>query len=120
MRALDGAGGSAYANEMLNEIRAARVSYDAGRNVTVVEAAEGGSGALREVPSALLLDADGLLAGVDLRDGSGRGWVVMLRPHEDVASSRPARVRAALGSDGRPSTVHVPDVRARGSEMAIL
>jgi hypothetical protein len=119
MPALDGAGGSAYAEGMLNEIRAARVSYDAGRNVTVVEAGEG-SGALREVPSALLLDADGLLAGVDLRDGSGRGWVVMLRPHEDVATSRPARVRAALGADGRPSTVHVPDVRARGSEMAIL
>ncbi|HQY64488.1 MAG: hypothetical protein IPF92_03225 [Myxococcales bacterium] len=105
---------------MLHEIRAARASYDPGLNVTVVDAAEGGGGALRDVSSTLLLDADGLLAGVDLRDGAGRGWVVMLRPHEDVASSRPARVRAALALDGRPATLHVPDVRARGSEMAIL
>lgn len=105
---------------MLNEIRASHVSYDAARNVTVVEAGGGAHEALRDVPSTLLLDSDGLLAGVDLRDEGGRGWVVMLRPHEDVASSRPARVRASLASDGRPSTIQVPEVRARGSEMAIL
>jgi hypothetical protein len=46
----------------------------------------------------LLLDARGKLVGVDL-GGAGFGRVaIMIGAHEDVASTRPARVTASAGS----------------------
>jgi hypothetical protein len=107
---------------MLKELEARSVSFDLGTDSTVVELADAPKHPVfRDAAGTLLLDEEGCLAGIDLRGPSGSGWVVMLRPHEDVARSEPGRtVRVAVGLDQRPTVVRVPGARPRGAEMSIL
>jgi hypothetical protein len=46
----------------------------------------------------LLLDARGKLVGVDLGGGGFGRVAIMIGAHEDVASTRPARVHVASGA----------------------
>jgi hypothetical protein len=119
---LDGSAIRAYRPEMLKELEARSVSFDVGTDSTVVELAGAPKHPVfRDTAGTLLLDDEGRLAGIDLRGPSGSGWVVMLRPHEDVARTEPGRsVRVAVGDDERPTVVRIPGARPRGAEMSIL
>ncbi len=109
---------------MLNEVKATRVRFDPQANATLIEIGGAPAGTSWDRPvvgGTLLLDADGLLAGVDLRSGSGQGWVVMLLSHEDVARTEPAtELRVVSDAQGKPLALRVSTARARGSEMSIL
>ena len=71
---------------MLNERPASGLSYDARTDIATVAIAQGAPTTFRtrQIEGALLLDAQGFLVGLDLRDDQGRGVVVMLGPHEAV------------------------------------
>ena len=107
---------------MLKQLEARTVSFDVGTDSTVVELADAPKHPVfRDTSGTLLLDAEGRLAGIDLRGSSGSGWVVMLRPHEEVARSEPGRnVRVAFTADERPAVLRIPGARPRGAEMSIL
>lgn len=97
---------------MLPEKRVVRAeSIDGGRKVVLHlaqasrGAAEPQSTASRAVPAILLLDASGLLVGVDV-DPDGARVVLMLGAHEEVKSTEAAS--AILDGD----TVTVVTVRA--------
>ncbi len=66
---------------MLNEIQAESLTYDDGLDTARIRA-PGAKGHGR----LALFDARGYLVGVDLRDDDPRGSIVMLGPHEAVAS----------------------------------
>jgi hypothetical protein len=105
---------------MLREVTPTHVSFDPSADLTVVGTG-GADGPLVRRTATLLFDAAGTLAGVDLRGPSGDGWVVMLGPHEDVASTEAGRsVEVASDASGKPSLVRVPGARPRGAEMSIL
>lgn len=105
---------------MLREVTATHVSFDPSTDLTLVRTG-GGDGTLVRRTATLLLDAAGTLAGIDLRGPGGDGWVVMLGPHEDVASTEPGRsIDVASDESGKPSLLRVPGARPRGAEMSIL
>jgi hypothetical protein len=105
---------------MLRDITATHVSFDPSAELTIVRTGTGDGPFVRRT-ATLLLDAAGTLAGVDLRGPGGDGWVVMLGPHEDVASTEGGHsVDVASDETGKPSLVRVPGARPRGAEMSIL
>ena len=57
-----------------------------------------------DLPATLLLDGSGHLVGVDVAPESPNRLVVMLGPHESVASTTGARVHVEGG--GRTVTLH--------------
>ena len=74
--------------DMLQEIRADGLSYDAGTDTARLKA-PGATGKGR----LALLDAQGFLVGVDLRGDDPRGSVIMLGPHEAVTETRELAAR---------------------------
>ncbi len=106
---------------MIREERASRLAYEPSRDVLHVVVEEVSPGAAREDDAAvdLLLDAAGHLVGVDLGGEGFARIVVMLGPHEAVASSRPARARVAK-LDGRIAYVAFGDAKraARGGDKS--
>lgn len=105
---------------MLREVTATHVSFDPSADLTIVRTGTADGPFVRRT-ATLLLDAAGTLAGVDLRGPGGDGWVVMLGPHEDIASTEAGRpVDVASDEGGKPSQLRVPGARPRGAEMSIL
>jgi hypothetical protein len=73
---------------MLHEIQAETLVYERATDTARLRAPGAhGKGHLA------LLDANGLLVGIDLRGDDPRASVVMLGPHEAVATSREVRAR---------------------------
>jgi hypothetical protein len=106
---------------MIREERAQRVVYDNRTDVAriVVQAGAGGgdaSRALEQMPVDLLLDATGHLVGIDLGGEGFKRKVVMLGPHESVASTRPARIAIAHVA-GQPD--EVAEIVVDGARAAI-
>jgi len=106
---------------MLHELTPKAVSFDPPTDSTVVTLHGAAKGTPTSARSTLLVDGDGCLVGIDLRRGGGQGYVVMLGPHEDVASTVEGRtVDVAFDGEGKPTSVRVKGYRARGAEMSIL
>jgi hypothetical protein len=90
---------------MLPETRATSYAHDPALGTVVVYAPAGTRPELHgELPATLLLDAKGHLVGVDVAPGRPERLVVMLGPHESVASSMDARVYIEGG--GQKVTLH--------------
>ncbi len=78
---------------MIREEQAQGVMYDTKNDRARIVVRAGQSGPDKEVRDVdLLLDAKGYLVGVDLGGEGFKRKVLMLGPHESVASARPARV----------------------------
>ena len=104
---------------MLSELRATNVVYDSAGDVTHVTIHPPPAGATpHETPASLLLDARGFLVGVDLEPEGAARIVVMLGPHEAVASQRNARVMVLRGAGGEPCEVQISSAgrACRGAE----
>jgi len=98
---------------MLLERKARSCSYDAARRTARLEVGDGG-GAVAGASGAVLLDRDGRVVGVDLEPGSSARVVVMLGPHEAVASTRPARLEVSRDSRGEVAAVVIHGVDPPG------
>ena len=98
---------------VLNERRATALTYDAALDViqVSVSSAHGVAATKRVAAAALLLDASGFLVGVDVGAEGPSRIVVMLGPHEAVASVQPARVEI-LEASGDLLEVHVTNAKA--------
>jgi hypothetical protein len=94
---------------LLDERHARSLRYDAAtdRATLTVDAQGAGGGAGAATPAALLLDAKGLLVGVDVEPEGPRRVVVMLGAHEAVATTRPTRVDVVRAADGEVVEVHI-------------
>ena len=100
---------------MLEELAAEAAVYDVPSDTLRVTSAAGFP-AGRSKPKAgaaqLLVDKKGMLVGVDLPDSGGSGrWVIMLGPHEAVASTVPASVQVQTSGDGARLVVFVSDAK---------
>ncbi len=90
---------------MLPETRATSYAHDPALGTVVVYSKPGTSLGLKgDLPATLLLDGAGHLVGVDVAPDSPDRLVVMLGPHESVASTLDARVHVEGG--GRTVTLH--------------
>jgi hypothetical protein len=95
----------AYHAGMLPETRATSYAHDPALGTVVVYSQPGSRPALQgDLAGKLLLDAKGHLVGVDVAPDSQDRLIVMLGPHESVASSLDARVHVEGG--GRTVTLH--------------
>ncbi len=96
----------AYDGVMLPETRATSYANDPalGTVIVYVDAAGKRPDLNGEHPARLLLDGKGHLVGVDVEPDSPKRLVVMLGPHESVASATDARVHVEGG--GRTVTLH--------------
>ena len=95
----------AYHAHMLPETRATSYAHDPALGTVVVYSQPGARPALHgELPGRLLLDGKGHLVGVDVSPETPERLVVMLGPHEAVASTKDARVHIEGG--GRTVTLH--------------
>ena len=95
----------AYHAAMLPETRATSYAHDPALGTVVVYSQPGARPELQGVQAAkLLLDGKGHLVGLDVAPDSQHRLVVMLGPHESVASSADARVNIEGG--GRTVTLH--------------
>jgi hypothetical protein len=81
---------------MLNERKGTGFTYDAGADRALVRV-EGAGSPRRSVNASLLLDDKGFLVGVDV-DPEGARVVVMLGRHEDVATTKDAKVDVESGA----------------------
>lgn len=85
--------GGAYHAGMLPETRATSYAHDASLGTVVLYTVGGEPTALHgDQPARLLLDAAGHLVGVDVAPDRPERRVVMLGPHESVATTKDARV----------------------------
>jgi hypothetical protein len=85
---------------MIREERAQSVVYDMQADVARIVVQASPNGAAKEQRDVdLLLDAKGYLVGVDLGGEGFKRKVVMLGPHESVASTRSARIAIAYVVD---------------------
>jgi hypothetical protein len=90
---------------MLPETRATSYAHDPALGTVVVYSKPGASPDLHgDLPATLLLDGSGHLVGLDVAPESPNRLVVMLGPHESVASTTSARVHVEGG--GRTVTLH--------------
>lgn len=90
---------------MLPETRATSYAHDPSLGTVVVFAPAGSRPELHgELPATLLLDAKGHLVGLDVAPERPERLIVMLGPHESVASSTAARVHVEGG--GQKVTLH--------------
>ena len=93
---------------MLPETRATSYAHDPahpGGAVVVVYSQPGVRPELHgDLPARLLLDGKGHLVGVDVAPDSPNRLIVMLGPHESVATTTDARVHVEGG--GRTVTLH--------------
>ena len=95
----------AYHADMLPETRATSYAHDPALGTVVVYSQPGARPALHgELPGRLLLDGKGHLVGVDVSPDTPERLVVMLGPHEAVATTTDARVHVEGG--GRTVTLH--------------
>ncbi|MDB4994921.1 MAG: hypothetical protein JWM74_2353 [Myxococcaceae bacterium] len=102
---------------MIREERAQSVMYDTQTDVARIVVQAGPSGADKEAREVdLLLDAKGHLVGVDLGGEGFKRKVVMLGPHESVASTRPARITIAHVA-GQPD--EIAELTLEGARAAI-
>jgi len=111
---------------MLREERAERIAYDAGRDEARVLTGltqHGRIGRARDEVD-LLLDASGYLVGVDLGGAGLERTVVMVGPHEAVASTQKAVVEIARDAAGQVAEVVITSaatsIRARDRNPYIL
>lgn len=96
---------------MLPEKKATSYAKDPALGTVVVYSEAGARPELHgETEARLLLDARGHLVGIDVAPDSPNRLVVMLGPHEAVASQRDARVRVEGG--GRTLTLNGSAARA--------
>ncbi|HWL84510.1 MAG TPA: hypothetical protein VNO21_01840 [Polyangiaceae bacterium] len=105
---------------MVREERAVSTSYD-GASDTFRLVCETGEIVGREQANVdLLLDEKGYLVGVDLGGEGFERLVVMLGPHEAVASQRPSPAEIVRGKEGRILYVAFSNARgaARGNEKS--
>lgn len=96
---------------MLDERHAVGLAFDPQGDVARVAITPGSTAASRPVKAALLLDASGFLVGIDLRDENGRGVVVMVGPHEAVATTREHMVQVHEDAAGGITAVTVGGAR---------
>jgi hypothetical protein len=99
---------------MFREERAVRVVYDAQNDTVRLVCDAGGSGVTAKYSRGdvqLLLDRDGHLVGVDLGGEALQRTVVMLGPHEAVATTVPWQ--AGVLRNARGSVVEVAFAGAR-------
>ena len=95
----------AYDEGMLPEARATSYAHDPALGTVVVYSQPGARAALHgELPGRLLLDGKGHLVGIDVSPETPDRLIVMLGPHEAVASTTDARVHVEGG--GRTVTLH--------------
>jgi hypothetical protein len=104
---------------MLTETRATAIRYDCSADAVAVHA-----GTAKEpersatLDATLLLDGSGFLVGIDLGGPGLNRTVVMLGQHEDVASTKGAKVTVTRGADGEIARVTIARARSavRGAE----
>jgi hypothetical protein len=104
---------------VLNEQKPSGVLYDSTTDVLRVLVREPpGTVRTRTVGADLLLDAKGFLVGIDVEPDAPGRTVVMLGPHESVATKVSARVGACSDASGMVFEVRVAGARAtvRGNE----
>jgi hypothetical protein len=90
---------------MLPETRATSYAHDPALGTVVVYSQPGARPELHgDLPARLLLDGTGHLVGIDVAPDTPNRLVVMLGPHESVASTTDARVHVEGG--GRTVTLH--------------
>jgi hypothetical protein len=95
----------AYDDDMLPETRATSYAHDPALGTIAIYSQPGSRPELHgDLPARLLLDGKGHLVGVDVRPDAPDRLVVMLGPHEAVATTKDARVH--LEGGGRTVTLH--------------
>jgi hypothetical protein len=95
-----------YADPMLPEQRARSSSRDTARGTVTLDVT-GGGGPAESVEGTVLVDAKGEVVGVDVEPSSNRRVVVMLGRHEDVATTRSAKVSVSRSPNGEVASVTV-------------
>jgi hypothetical protein len=94
---------------VLNEQRATGFLYDAVTDVARVFVVEPpGTVRTKTVDGALLLDARGYLVGVDVGPAAPERVVVMLGPHESVASTVATRLSVSTDASSMVYEVRIP------------
>lgn len=97
--------GRAYDGGMLPETRATSYAHDPALGTVFVYAQAGSRPELHgDLPARLLLDGKGHLVGVDVAPDRQERLIVMLGPHEAVATTQDARVHVEGG--GQKLTLH--------------
>jgi hypothetical protein len=95
----------AYDADMLPETRATSYAHDPALGTVAIYSQAGSRPELHgDLPARLLLDGKGHLVGVDVSPDTPERLVVMLGPHEAVATTKDARVHVEGG--GRTVTLH--------------
>ncbi|MDB4945723.1 MAG: hypothetical protein JWP97_5257 [Labilithrix sp.] len=90
---------------MLPETRATSYAHDPAQGTVFIFARPASSSALAgDFAARLLLDTNGHLVGLDVSPGTPDRLVVMLGPHEAVASTADARVHVENG--GQKLSLH--------------
>ena len=90
---------------MLPETRATSYAHDLALGTVVILSQPTAHALLHgELPARLLLDGKGHLVGVDVAPDRPERLIVMLGPHESVASTKDARVHVDNG--GQKVTLH--------------
>ena len=84
---------------MLRERKAKSSTYDPARRQLRLEVGPG-KGEARSTTGTLLLDARGRVVGIDVDPASPERAVVMLGAHEDVTTTREARVSVTTDDGG--------------------
>jgi hypothetical protein len=91
---------------MLPERKARVVRYDRDGGLVTLEAGDGG-GAAREERGTVLLDGDGRVVGVDVEPDSPSRVVIMRGTHEQVSSTRDAKITVSRDASGAVAWVRV-------------
>src|SRR5882757_8695478 len=103
---------------MIRQERAVSASYDGASDTLRLICETGEISAREQAEVQLLLDEAGHLVGVDLGGEGFQRQVVMLGPHEAVASQKPAAAEIVRGADRGVLYVSFGNARgaARGNE----
>ncbi|WP_394821057.1 hypothetical protein [Pendulispora albinea] len=105
---------------MVREERAVATSYDGGSDTFRLVCETGEISQRFQANVDLLLDASGFLVGIDLGGEGFERLVVMLGPHEKVATQRPSPAEIVRGQRGELLYVAFANARsaARGHEKS--
>ena len=103
---------------MVREERAVATSYDGASDTSRLVCETGEISQRLQANVDLLLDASGFLVGIDLGGEGFERLVIMLGPHEKVASQRSSPAEIVRGKDGQVLYVAFTNARsaARGHE----
>jgi len=94
---------------MLRELAAHSSRHDAATRTVTLEVSAGG-GKVRGERGTALLDARGRVVGVDVEPTAPSRVIVLAGRHEDVASTRDARLSVSRDARGEVASVVVHDV----------